>query len=144
MGLIIQNIIVPDSGAECSEWISYFTKLENKFGEVNGRTIWLKTWQVNGSTSCTTKPDFNAFLKKHKIDVSNAATAAVAGITDIGGDILGMGKTLTKIMLYGAPVVLLAIIGTVLYSIVKVSKNTTPSDVANLIPEGRAINLLTK
>lgn len=144
MGLVIQNIIIPDSGAECAEWISYYSKLQDKFGELNARTIWLKTWQVNGSTSCTTKPDFNAFLKKHKIDVSNAATAAVAGIADIGGDILGMGKGLTKVLLYGGPVVLLAIIGTVLYAIVKVSKNASPSDVANLVPQGRALNLLSK
>lgn len=142
MSTIIQDIAIPDSSSECSEWIGYFTKLSGKFGELNARIIWLKTWKVNGSTSCTTKPDFNAFLKKHQIDVSNMATAAVAGIADLGGDLLGMGKSLTKLVTYGIPIVLTAVIGTILYSIIRVSRNTKPSDVANLTPQGRVMNLL--
>jgi hypothetical protein len=145
MGLIIQEIIIPQASAECAEWISYFNKLEKKFGETNAQVLWPKTWSVYGSTtSCTTKPEFNAFFKKHNIDVSNMATAAVAGITDIGSSILGMGKGFSKILLDGAPVLGLVIVGVVLYSIVRVAKNAIPSDVANLVPQGRVLNLLKK
>lgn len=144
MSLIIQDIVIPESSAECSEWIAYFSKLQKKFGDQNARVIWLKTWAVNGSTSCTTKSDFNAFLKKHQIDVSNMATAAIAGISDLGGDILGMGKGITKILTYGVPVVLALVIGTILYSIVRVTKNATPADILKLTPEGQVAALLKK
>ena len=83
MATVIQDIIIPEKSSECSEWISYFKKLEEKFGAENAKTIWLKTWQVNGSTAaCTSRPDFNAFFKKQDIDVTNIATSAVASAAD--------------------------------------------------------------
>jgi hypothetical protein len=144
MATIIQDIIVPEKSSECSEWISYFKKLEGKFGAENAKTIWLKTWQVNGSTAtCTSRPDFNAFFKKQDVDVTNLATAAVASAADLGGSILGLGKGITKVLTYGVPIVLTAVIAAVLYAIVKVSKNTSASDLAALTPQGR-INTLLK
>lgn len=143
MATIIQDIIIPEKSSECSEWISYFKKLEEKFGVENAKTIWLKTWQVNGSvTTCTTRPDFNAFFKKHDIDVTNMATAAVASAADLGGSIMGLGKGLTQVLTWGVPIVATAFIGAVLYLIVKVAKNITASDVAMLTPQGRAASLL--
>ncbi len=143
MATIIQDIIIPEKGSECSEWISYFKKLETKFEAENAKTIWLKTWQVNGSTaSCTTRPDFNTFFKKQDIDVTNLATAAVASASDLGSSIMGLGKGLTKILTYGVPIVATAIIATILYTIVKVAKNTTASNVVALTPQGRAASLL--
>ncbi|MFY9308637.1 MAG: hypothetical protein WAQ28_06230 [Bacteroidia bacterium] len=143
MATIIQDIIIPEKSSECSEWISYFKKLEAKFGAENAKTIWLKTWQVNGSTaSCTTRPDFNTFFKKQDIDVTNLATAAVASASDLGSSIMGLGKGLTKILTYGVPIVATAIIATILYTIVKVAKNTTASNVVALTPQGRAASLL--
>ena len=44
MATVIQDIIIPEKSSECSEWISYFKKLEEKFGAENAKTIWLKTW----------------------------------------------------------------------------------------------------
>ncbi|MBS1635362.1 MAG: hypothetical protein JST26_05520 [Bacteroidetes bacterium] len=143
MSTVIQDIIIPEKSSECSEWISYFKKLEEKFGSENAKTIWLKTWQVNGSVaSCTTRPDFNTFFKKHDIDVTNLATAAVASAADLGGSLMGLGKGITKVLTYGVPAILSVIIGVVLYSIVRVAKNTSPSDLAQLTPEGRAASLL--
>ena len=143
MATVIQDIIIPEKASECSEWISYYKKLEEQFGAENAKTIWLKTWQVNGSsTSCTTRPDFNAFFKKHDIDVTTMATAAVAGIADMGGSIMGLGKNITKIVTYGVPVVLTAIIGVVLYSLIRVAKNTTATDLIKLTPEGQVASLL--
>jgi len=144
MSVVIQTIIVPESASQCSEWMAYFNKLKEHFGEGNARIIWLKTWQVNGSTSCTSKGDFNTFLKKHQIDVSNAATAAIAGISDLGGDLLGLGKNVSKIIAYGAPILLVAVLATVLYSITRISKNSSVSDLALLTPEGQVVNLLKK
>ena len=143
MATIIQDIIVPEKSSECSEWISYFKKLQEKFGAENAKTIWLKTWQVNGSTTaCTSRPDFNAYFKKQDIDVTNLATSAVASAADLGGSILGLGKGITKVLTYGVPIVLTAVIAAVLYAIVKVSKNTTASDIAALTPEGKVSTLL--
>lgn len=143
MATIIQDIIIPEKSSECSEWISYFKKLEEKFGAENAKTIWLKTWQVNGSTaSCTTRPDFNAFFKKHDIDVTNLATSAVASAADLGGSIMGLGKGITQVLTYGVPIVLTAVIAAILYAIVKVSQNTTVSDIVALTPQGRVADLL--
>jgi len=143
MAIVIQDIIIPEKSSECSEWISYYKKLDEKFGAENAKTIWLKTWQANGSVaSCTTRPDFNAFFKKHDIDVTNLATAAVASAADLGGSLMGLGKGITKMLVYGVPIVLTVVIGAVVYSIVKVASNSKPSDVANLTPAGRAASLL--
>lgn len=143
MATVIQDIIIPEKSSACSEWISYFKKLEEKFGAENAKTIWLKTWQVNGSTAtCTSRPDFNTFFKKQDIDVTNLATSAVASAADLGGSILGLGKGFTKVLTYGVPVVLTAVIAAVLYAIVKISKNTSASDIAALTPQGRLSNLL--
>lgn len=143
MAIVIQDIIIPEKRSECSEWISYYKKLDEKFGAENAKTIWLKTWQVNGSVaSCTTRPDFNAFFKKHDIDVTNLATAAVASAADLGGSLMGLGKGITKMLVYGVPIVLTVVIGAIVYSIVKVAGNTKPSDIANLTPTGRAASLL--
>ena len=143
MSTIIQDIIVPEKSSECSEWISYFKKLELKFGSENAKTIWLKTWQVNGSVaSCTTRPDFNAFFKKQNIDVTNLMTSAVASAADLGGSLMGLGKGITKVLTYGVPIVMTAVIGAVLYAVVRMSRNTSVSEVANLTPEGRALSIL--
>src|SRR3954464_15043004 len=136
MAIIIQDIIIPEKTSECSEWISYFKKLEEKFGAENAKINWLKTWQVNGSTvTCTSRPDFNAFFKKQDIDVTNLATSAVASAADLGGSILGLGKGITKVLTYGVPIVLTAAIAAFLYAVVKVSKNTSASDIAALTPQ---------
>lgn len=143
MASIIQDIIIPEKSSECSEWISYYKKLDSKFGAENAKTIWLKTWQVNGSTaSCTTRPDFNAFFKKQDIDVTNLATAAVASAADLGGSLMGLGKGITKMLVYGVPIVLTVVIGAIVYSVVRVAKNATPGDIASLTPQGRVASLL--
>lgn len=143
MAIVIQDIIIPEKSSECSEWISYFKKLEQLFGAEDAKTLWLKTWQVNGSvTTCTSRSDFNAFFKKQDIDVTNLATSAIANAADLGGSILGLGKGITKVLTVGVPIVLTAVILAILYAIVKVSQNTTVSDIAALTPQGRMANLL--
>lgn len=143
MAAIIQDIIIPEKSSECSEWISYFKKLEATFGAENAKTIWLKTWQVNGSVaSCTTRPDFNAFFKKQDIDVTNLATSAMASVADLGGSVMGMGKSLTKVLTYGIPIVLTVVLGAIIYSVVRVAKNSSATDIASLTPQGRAAALL--
>jgi hypothetical protein len=143
MAIIIQDIIVPEKSSECSEWISYFKKLEQKFGAENAKTIWLKTWQVNGSTaSCTTRPDFNTFFRKQDIDVTNLATSTIASAADLGGSILGLGKGFTKMLTYGVPVVLTVVLAAVVYAVVNVSKNTTASNIAMITPQGRVASLI--
>ena len=55
---------------------------------------------------------------------------------------MGLGKGITKVLTYGVPIVLTAVIAAILYAIVKVSQNTSASDVAALTPQGRVANLL--
>lgn len=143
MAVVIQDIIIPEKSSECSEWISYFKKLEGKFGAENAKTIWLKTWQVNGSVaSCTTRPDFNAFFKKQDIDVTNLVTSAVASAADLGGSILGLGKGMTKVLTYGVPIALGLVLIAIVYAFVRISKNVTPNDLAVLTPQGRMASLV--
>jgi hypothetical protein len=143
MAVVIQDIIIPEKSSECSEWIAYYKKLAERFGNENAKTIWLKTWQVYGSVaSCTTRPDFNKFFHEHDIDVSNLATSAVASVADLGGSLMGLGKGLTKVLMYGVPVVATSIIVVILIVILRASKNVTPQNIAMLTPEGRAAQLL--
>lgn len=138
MAVVIQDIIIPEKSSECSEWISYFKKLDEKFGAENAKTIWLKTWQVNGSvTSCTTRPDFNAFFKKQDIDVTNLATSTIASAADLGGSILGLGKGVTKVLTYGVPIALGLVLLAIVYAFIRISKNTTATDLSLLTPQGR-------
>ena len=98
---------------------------------------------MNGSTTaCTTRPDFNAFFKKQDIDVTNLATSTIASAADLGGSILGLGKGFTKVLMYGVPIVLTVVLAAIVYAVVKVSKNTTASDIAMLTPQGRVAGIL--
>lgn len=139
MALVIDNIIIPESDSPCSEWVSYFTKLKRNFGTVNARMLWLYTWKFNGSTSCTTCAEFNSWLKRNKIDVSSAATRAIADISAIGGNVLGFGKNITKMMSIVIPVVSISVILIVLFFLAKQAKSATLNDVAMLHPAGRAL-----
>lgn len=136
MSLEIQDIIIPDQTSVCAVWTVYFDKLQDKFGSDNARIIWLKTWSVYGSTSCTTNPAFLSFTQKHNIDVSNAATRAVADISQIGTNILGLGKGVTKALAVGVPVVMVSVIGIILYFLFKTAKTIAPKDLISMAPAG--------
>ena len=139
--IIIQDIIIPTSSSPCDSWRAYFKKLKEKFGAVNARMIWLKTWEVNGSASCTTNANFNKWLKQNDIDVSSAATRAVADISQVGGNILGFGKTMTKAMMIGVPATLGVVVLMILIFLFRVSKEAKITDLAALHPAGRAAKL---
>lgn len=128
--MVLQGIVIPESSASCDSWRAYHTTLKQKFGKVNARTLWLKTWEFNGSVSCTTNADFNKWLKKNEIDVSSAATRAIADVSAIGGNILGFGKMATRLITIGVPVVLVFALLLLAY----LSRGTTIKDVAGLHP----------
>jgi hypothetical protein len=124
--------LIPDRGSPCDTWRVYFEKLRSQVGSDNARTIWLMTWDKNGSSQCTTNADFNKFLKKNDIDVSSAATRAIADLSAIGGNILGMGKTMSKMMAIGAPVLFGSMLLVVVLLLLKAAKKTDAVDVALL------------
>ena len=97
-------ILIPESGSECEHWRIYFDQLRSELGRENARTIWLVTWGKNGSDFCTTNANFNRWLSRNGIDVSNAATRAVADVSKIGSNLLGLGKNLTKMLYIGIPI----------------------------------------
>jgi hypothetical protein len=144
MALKIDDILIPESGSPCDSWKVYFSKLKRKFGADNAKTIWLYTWSMNGSTSCTTNEGFNTFLKNHEIDVSTAATRAVADISGIGENVLGSFKTMSKILPVVAGVTMVAVLGTVLFILFRTAKEMKPTDVAALVPQGRAAMVASK
>lgn len=128
--------IIPDSGSACDAWKVYFEKLKDQVGKENARIVWLMTWSKNGSTSCTTNEDFNKFLKKNEIDVSSAATRAIADMSAIGGNILGLGKTLSKVIAIAAPVLFSSIIIIVIMLLVKTARKADVVDLALLASGG--------
>lgn len=123
---------IPESNSACEQWRIYFDQLKNDLGEENARLVWLITWQSNGSTSCTTNADFNSWLRQHEIDVSSAATRAVADVSSIGGNILGLGKNLTKMISVGVPVVLGLVLMIVLYALYKTVKEVNVGDLVKV------------
>lgn len=136
-----KSFYIPDEDSPCELWRAYFVKLKKEVGRNNARIIWLLTWEENGSISCTTNNEFNQWLKKNDIDVSNAATRAVADVSAIGGNILGLGKNLSKVLSIGIPVVLGAVVVLILVLLFKSSKKMELQDLAALSPAGRAAQL---
>ncbi len=136
--------LVPEADDPCDFWTSYFTKLKSELGQENAKMIWLITWKSNGSSSCTTSPNFNKWLHKNNLDVSNMATRTIADISEIGGNIFGLGKNLTKILSIGVPVILAVVLVGIILLLRNTSKNADLSDVAMLTPAGRGLKLLGK
>lgn len=137
----IQNksFLVPEPDDPCELWVGYFNSLKADLGIHNARTIWLVTWKTNGSSSCTTNGKFNAWLVKNKIDVSSAATRAIADASQIGSNFMGLGKNLSKIASIALPATLtliLVIIGLVLWN---TAKKADVTDIADYTPMGKSI-----
>lgn len=141
-------IVVPEASDPCELWVNYFNTLKAKVGTQHAKTIFLVTWQKNGSAICTTNASFNTWLKKNDIDVSNAATRAIADVMEIRSNFIGLGKNLTKVASFAVPTVLafsLVIIGMILWN---TAKKADVTDLAMLTPTGRtagtALKLLGK
>lgn len=127
-----QTFFVPDSDSPCELWRSYFDKLKGTVGRENAKTLWLLTWSKNGSLTCTTNANFNNWLKKNDIDISTAATRVVADISQIGGNILGLGKSFTKMLSIGVPIVLGSAMVFILIVLLNTAEKTDVSDLATL------------
>ena len=135
-----KQFLVPEAGDPCDTWRVYYTKLKKELGRDNARFIWLVTWAKNGSSTCTTNADFNKWLAKNEIDVSTASTRSVADVTEIGSNILGLGKGLTKVLSIGIPIALTAVLVVVILMIVKAGRQTSISDLTMLHPATRALS----
>ncbi|WP_025663286.1 hypothetical protein [Aquimarina megaterium] len=137
----IQNksFLIPESGDPCEIWVGYFNSLKADLGTNNARTIWLVTWKTNGASSCTTNGKFNEWLRKNKIDVSSAATRAIADASQIGSNFMGLGKNLSKVASVALPVTLtlvLVMIGMVLWN---TAKKADVTDIASITPMGKSL-----
>jgi len=136
--------LVPEADDPCDFWTSYYAKLKNELGKENAKMIWLITWKSNGSVSCTTSPNFNKWLNQNNLDVSNMATRTIADLSEIGGNLFGLGKNLTKILSIGIPVILAVVLVGIIVLLRNSSKNADVSDLAMLTPAGRGLKLLGK
>lgn len=129
--------LIPESGSPCDLWRAYFDQLKKEVGVKNARRIWLLTWSKNGSSSCTTSAEFNRWLSKNEIDVSTAASRAIADLSQIGGNVLGLGKNITRMITIGVPVALGTVGLIVLVILLNTAKKTDATAVATLTPAGR-------
>lgn len=136
--------LVPEADDPCDFWTSYYAKLKSELGKENAKMIWLITWKTNGSTSCATSPNFNKWLNQNNLDVSNMATRTIADLSEIGGNLFGLGKNLTKILSIGVPVILAVVLVGIIVLLRNTSKNADLSDLAMLTPAGRGLKLLGK
>ncbi|MHA7058476.1 hypothetical protein ACWGOQ_0014735 [Aquimarina sp. M1] len=142
----IQNtsFLIPEADDPCDFWTSYYVKLKKEVGQDNAKMLWLVTWKTNGSAFCTTSPSFNKWLLKNELDVSNMATRSIADISEIGGNIFGLGKSLTKILSIGVPVILTITLILIVVVLRNSAKDADITDLAMLTPAGRATKLLGK
>lgn len=129
--------VVPESGDPCELWVSYYNSLKAALGIHNARTIWLVTWKSNGASSCTTNASFNSWLQKNKIDVSSAATRAIADASAIGSNFMGLGKNLSKVASIAVPVTLTFILGMIGLVLWNTAKKADVGDVAMITPTGK-------
>ena len=121
---------IPEKDAEYPIWQVYFEKLKDAFDTENARNIWLLTWQVNGQALLTGNKDFLDWLQKNKIDVSNAGTRALAGVSSLF-------STYKNILLWGGGGILAIILIVVLRS---AWKGNLIQDASNFHPIGRLAN----
>jgi hypothetical protein len=128
--------LIPDPSSPCDTWRVYFENLKSQVGKDNAKIIWLMTWEKNGSATCTTNADFNNFLKRNDIDVSSAATRAIADVSAIGGNLLGLGKTMSKMLSIGVPLVFASMLIVVILLLIKAAKKTDAVDIALLASGG--------
>ena len=139
-----RTFLIPEADDPCDFWTSYFAKLRSELGKENAKMIWLITWKTNGSATCTTSPNFNKWLQKNDLDVSNMATRTIADLSEIGGNIFGLGKNLTKILSIGVPVILGVVLIGIIVLLRNSAKNADVTDLAMLTPVGRGLKLLNK
>ena len=139
-----RSFLIPEAADPCDFWTSYFKKLKHEVGQENAKMLWLLTWKSNGSTVCTTSPNFNKWMLKNDLDVSTMATRSIADISEIGGNIFGLGKSLTKVLSIGIPIVLVVMLITILVMLRNTTKNADITDLAQLTPVGRTAKLLGK
>lgn len=138
------SFLIPEADDPCDFWTSYYAKLKKEVGSDNAKMLWLVTWKTNGSALCATSPTFNSWLKKNELDVSNMATRSIADISEIGGNIFGLGKGLTKVLSIGIPVILSIVLILIVVILRNSAKDANLSDLAMLTPAGRATKLLGK
>ena len=136
--------LIPEADDPCDFWTSYFTKLRSELGKENAKMIWLITWKTNGSATCTTSPNFNKWLQKNNLDVSNMATRTIADLSEIGGNLFGLGKNLTKILSVGVPIILGVVLVGIIFLLRNSTKNANVTDLTMLTPAGRGLKLLSK
>ncbi|WP_025741900.1 hypothetical protein [Aquimarina pacifica] len=137
------SFLVPESNDPCEVWVAYFNSLKKSVGITNARMLWMLTWKSNGASTCTTNGDFNTWLKKNSIDVSSAATRAIADVTEIGSNFMGMSKNLSKVASVAIPATLLLILASIGVILWNTSKKVDVADIAMLTPVGRSISLGT-
>lgn len=137
-----KTFLIPEANDPCAIWVGYYSKLKLEVGADNAKMLWLITWKDRGATSCLTNPSFNNWLVKNKIDVSNIATRTISDLSEIGGNFLGMGKNLTKILSIGVPVFLGAILIGGIVMLRNSTKNADLTDLVGFTPLGKGIKLL--
>ncbi len=139
-----KTFVIPEKNSPCNLWRTYFEQLKQAVGKKQAKTIWLVTWGENGATTCTLKPEFNNWLKQYDIQVANTSAKAVADLSSIGGNVLGLGKRMTYIASIGTPVLLGGAALAVLLLLYNTAKRGDITDLAMLHPAGRAQRIGTK
>jgi len=132
---------IPESDSPCDAWKTYLQKLERAFGKRHAREIWLLTWQQNGSATCTMNAQFNQWLKRKGIDVSNAATRAIASSGKLVDNVLSMGANAAALLRVGVPVALVLIVSLIGYGAYRSIRNGGIGAIANAVPVGRVAKL---
>ena len=138
------SFVIPEKDDPCDLWISYFDALKKAVGSAHAKTLWLITWKSNGTVSCTTRPAFTTWMDKQGLDVSNIATRTISDLSEIQGNLFGLGKNLTKAIAIGIPILLIALIIGILVIGKKAVDSTDVEDLKMLTPIGRASKLLPK
>jgi hypothetical protein len=137
-------LLVPESDDPCQLWISYYRSLKRDLGTEHAKMLWLITWKSNGAVRCTTTPDFAKWLKAHDLDVTTIATRSIADLSAIGGNLLGLGKNMTKVLALGVPIVLVIALVGVVVVLRNTTKQATLSDLGGISPAGLGLKLLQK
>ena len=134
-----RNINVPESDAQKSDWKTYLNKLRDEFPRDRANELFLITWRYNGTFAYTTDSEFNRYFRKKGILIPTDTAKAIASVKDLGSSIFDMVGMTLNIVKYGVPIVGGITLILVLYYLFNIAKKGDVSDVANFIPQGRAL-----
>ncbi len=112
----------PPVGSDSSAWVAFHRYLKRRYGARTANSMWSLAWKKRGSSAANTH-DLRTYMSSQGLEIDagtfgsikDSALAVTDGISDIFGDLYGIGKWAT----IGVLVVVIGGAGFLIYNVVR-------------------------